>query len=148
MPTILYLETALESIKRSEKFFNDLFGSPDRYLAKVEEGLGDQHYYWIVTAVDDRGNKALGGSGLQGYCGIALLKGITVYVDVLQGGSPSIDQYIAKVGQLGGQVIIPKKEVPGMGSSAICTDPANTSFAIWETNSTITGPSILSMLCG
>ena len=125
-----------------------MFGSPNKYLAKFEEGLGDQHYYWVVTAVDDIGNKALGGSGLQGYCGIPLLRGISVYVDVLHNGVPSIDQCIARVGQLGGKVIIPKKEVPGMGSYALCTDTANTSFAIWETDSSVRGPTILSILCG
>jgi predicted enzyme related to lactoylglutathione lyase len=148
MPTLLYTETALESVERAEKFYDDLFGSPDRYVSKLNEGLGNQHYYWVVTAVDDRGNRALGGSGLQGYCGIALLKGITVYVDVLQNVVPSIDQYITRVGQLGGAVITPKRSVPGMGSYAICRDTANNSFAIWETDSTITGPSILDILCG
>jgi hypothetical protein len=50
-----------------------LFGSPNKWLGQLQEGLGNQHYYWVVTAVDDKGNKALGGFGLKRYCGVSML---------------------------------------------------------------------------
>jgi len=150
MPTIIYFETASDGIERSKKFYNELFGSPNKWLGQLQEGLGDQHYYWVVTAIDDKGSKTLGGSGLKGYCGIAMLRGISVYVDVLQGAAITMDQYIAKVEQLGGKVIFPKKELLGMGYYAICADTENNGFAIWQTDITVRGgpTSLLQAICG
>jgi predicted enzyme related to lactoylglutathione lyase len=46
----------------------------------------------------------------------------------------SIQEYSAKVEQLGGKVMVPKKPVPGMGYFAVCLDTENNSFGIWETD--------------
>jgi uncharacterized protein len=143
MPTLLYFENALEGIEKSKMFYDTLFASPNKYIAQLKEGLGDQHLYWVVTAVDEKGNKALGGSGLQGYCGISMLRGLAVYVDVWPGAVPSLDQYIAKVEQLGGKIIKPKDNVPGMGYYAICMDTGNNTFVIWQTNIDVKGGTAL-----
>jgi uncharacterized protein len=58
-------------------------------------------------------------------------QGITNFFDV-----KSIQEYSAKVEQLGGKVVIPKSPVPGMGYFAICTDTEDNGFAIWETDNT------------
>jgi predicted enzyme related to lactoylglutathione lyase len=58
-------------------------------------------------------------------------QGITNYINV-----KTVQEYSAKVEQLGGKVKIPKSPVPGMGYFAICTDTENNTFAIWETDET------------
>jgi predicted enzyme related to lactoylglutathione lyase len=45
------------------------------------------------------------------------LQGITNFFDV-----KSVQEYSAKVEQLGGKVISPKHPVPGMGYFAVCKD--------------------------
>jgi len=54
---------------------------------------------------------------------------ITNYVMV-----PSVTKGMAKVKKLGGKVCMAKTAVPGMGYFAVCLDPENNSFAIWERN--------------
>ena len=54
---------------------------------------------------------------------------ITVYIDV-----PSVDESMAKVKSLGGQVVFPKMAIPGMGYYAVCLNPENNAFGLWENN--------------
>jgi predicted enzyme related to lactoylglutathione lyase len=55
--------------------------------------------YWMVTTVDDKGNKALTGGMMKGQ--VAGQPGITKYFDV-----KSVQEYSAKVEQSGGKVIV------------------------------------------
>ena len=52
-----------------------------------------------------------------------------MYIDV-----PSVDEATAKVKSLGGQVVVPKMAIPGMGYFAVCLDPENNGFGLWENN--------------
>jgi uncharacterized protein len=52
-----------------------------------------------------------------------------VYIEV-----PSVDEYVGKVTSLGGQVVLPKTAIPGMGYFAVCLDPENNGFGLWEIN--------------
>ena len=45
---------------------------------------------------------------------------------------PSVDQFMAKVEKLGGKICMPKTAVPQMGYFAVCQDPENNMFALWE----------------
>jgi predicted enzyme related to lactoylglutathione lyase len=47
------------------------------------------------------------------------------YIDV-----KLVDEYVEKIG---GKAVVPKKAVPGMGTS-VCLDTENNAFAIWESN--------------
>ena len=44
----------------------------------------------------------------------------------------SVAQHAAKVQELGGQVVVPKSPVPGMGWFAHCMDTEGNIFALWE----------------
>ena len=39
-----------------------------------------------------------------------------------------------KVKKLGRQVVVPKTAIPGMGYFAVCLDPENNGFGLWEDN--------------
>ena len=67
-----------------------------------------QNDYWMITTTDDKGNEALRGGMMKRQS--PQQQGITNYFDV-----KSVQEYSAKVEQLGGKVIFPKRPVPGMG---------------------------------
>lgn len=83
--------------------------------------------YLMITTRDEKGNKALTGGMMIRQ--MPEQQGIMNYIDV-----KSVDDYSAKVTQLGGQVKMSKTAVPGLGYFAICTDTENNAFAIWETD--------------
>lgn len=125
MPTLVHFEIPSDDIDRSKKFYNELFGWTIEKLR--EESLPEGMQYFIISTVDDKGNKAVSGGMMKRQN--PQQQGITNYIDV-----KSVDEYSTKVEQLGGKVMIPKKPVPGMGYFAICSDTENNSFGIWETD--------------
>jgi len=44
----------------------------------------------------------------------------------------SVDEYIKKINVLGGKVLVPRMEVPGIGWWALALDPEGNQFAIWQ----------------
>jgi hypothetical protein len=80
--------------------------------------------YWMITTTNEKGEKAIDGGMMKRQ---NPQQPITVYIDV-----PSVDEYTAKVENLGGKVVLPKTAVPGVGYFAVCLDTENNCFAIWE----------------
>jgi uncharacterized protein len=124
MPTIVHFEIPSDDIERSRKFYNELFGW------KIEKwsGLSEGMEYWLISTVDDKGDKAVGGGMMKRQS--PQQQGIN-YFDV-----KSVQEYSAKVEQLGGKVIMPKSPVPGMGYMAGCKDSENNGFGIFELDET------------
>ena len=56
-------------------------------------------------------------------------QGITNYI-----GVASVDESVVKVEKLGGKICMAKTAVPEMAYFAICQDPENNVFALWERN--------------
>lgn len=114
-------------------FYNNLFGwKIEKYSgtndSQLTSAATDQPIdYWIVSTVDDKGNKALGGGLMKRQMPE---QHITNYINV-----GSVDDYSSKVKDLGGKVLSPKHAVPGMGYFVLCQDTENNNFAIWETDS-------------
>jgi predicted enzyme related to lactoylglutathione lyase len=125
MPTIVHFEIPSDDIQRSKKFYNELFGWNIEKWAGLSEGME----YWLISTVDDKGNKALGGGMMKRQSPQQL--GITNYFDV-----KSVQESSAKVEQLGGKVIMPKSPVPGMGYMAVCKDSESNGFGIFEADQT------------
>jgi uncharacterized protein len=124
MPTIVHFDIPSDNVERSKKFYSDLFGwKMDKWSDSSEE-----MEYWLISTVDDKGNKAIGG-------GIGKRQSpqqqITNFIDV-----KSVDEYSSEVEKLGGKVISPKMPVPGMGWMAICLDTENNGFGIYEADPT------------
>ena len=91
------------------------------------EALPEGHEYLIISTTDDKGNKSIGGGMMKRQN--SQQQGMTNYIDV-----KSVQEYSAKVEQLGGKVMVPKKPVTGMGYFAVCLDTENNSFGMWETD--------------
>ena len=126
MPTIVHFEIPSDNVEKTRKFYSELFGWNIEKWAGAEMPEGME--YWTVTTTDDKGNKAIGGGLMKRQN--PQQQGITNYIDV-----KSVDEYAAKVGGLGGKVVVPKTPVKGMGYFAVCLDTENNTFGIWETNS-------------
>ena len=94
MPTIVHFDIPSDNIERSKKFYSDLFGwKMDKW-----SGSSESMEYWLISTVDDKGNKA-GGIGKRQ----SPQQQITNFIDV-----ESVDEYSSKVERLGGKVISPK----------------------------------------
>ena len=80
MPTILHFEIPSDDIERSRNFYNELFGwNIEKWtgsLPATVEGMG----YWLLSTVDDKGNKGLGGG--MGKRQSPQQQGITNFFDV------------------------------------------------------------------
>ena len=120
MPQVVHFEIPADDVERAKKFYGEIFGW------KIEKYSGPffMDYWMIATAAE--GEKALEGGMMQRQ---HPQQAITIYIDV-----PSVDEYVAKVTNLGGQVVFPKMAVPGMGYLAVCLDPENNQFGLWEDN--------------
>ena len=120
--TIVHFEIPADDVEKLRKFYTELFGW------KIERMPGPMEYYNIETVpVDEDGN--LVRPGVNG----GMMKRETPdqkpvnYIAV-----ESVDEYCKKIKELGGKVITPKQEVPGIGWWALALDPEGNLFAIFE----------------
>ena len=115
---IVWFEIPADDVGRAKSFYNSLFGW------RIEKMPGSMEYWHLDTGGED----ASPDGGLMKRQA-PQQQGITNYISV-----PSVDQFAAKVQKLGGKVCMPKMAVPQMGYFAICQDPENNTFALWEKN--------------
>ena len=118
MSSIVWFEIPADDIERAKSFYGELFGW------KIERLPGLTEYWHIDTG----GSDDTPDGGLLKRQN-AQHQDITNYV-----GVKSIDESAAKVAQLGGKICTPKTAVPQMGYFAVCQDPENNTFALWERN--------------
>lgn len=94
MSTIVHFDVPVDDIKRAKNFYEKLFNW------KIEKMPGPMEYYGITTT-DEKGKIAIdGGMGIRGQPE----QNIINYI-----GVPSIDEYIKKIEELGGKIIMKKK---------------------------------------
>lgn len=117
MPTIVHFDLPADDLERAKKFYENLF---DWKFNKVPMPTP----FYLIETKDHEGNQ-----GVRGGMGKRMLPGQTIsnYIDV-----PSVDEYLAKVKKLGGNIIMPKTAVSGWGYQAICVDTENNKFGLWE----------------
>jgi predicted enzyme related to lactoylglutathione lyase len=117
MPTIVHFDIATDDPTRARTFYESLFGW------KMVSPPGYQDYYLVETE-DVDGKKGVGGGlGKRGDPS----QRITVYI-----GVDSVDTYLERVKELGGQAMTPKMTVPGFGYLATCTDTEGNAFGLWQ----------------
>jgi predicted enzyme related to lactoylglutathione lyase len=116
--SIVWFEIPADDVERAKSFYGELFGW------KIERFPGPMEYWHIDTGgSDDTPDGGLlkrqnpGQQGITNYIGVA-----------------SVDESAVKVEKLGGKICMAKTAVPEMGYFAICQDPENNVFALWERN--------------
>jgi predicted enzyme related to lactoylglutathione lyase len=119
MPNIVHFEIPADDVERARKFYGELFGW------KIEKFTGPSPVdYWSVTTGREEGQMGIDGGMMPRQ---DPRQQTIVYIDV-----PSVDECLKKVVSLGGQMCVPKTAIPGMGYFAVCMDPENNGFGLWE----------------
>ena len=120
--TIVHFEIPADDVERLRKFYTELFGW------KIERMPGPMEYYNIGTVpVDEHGNLVR-----PGVNGGMMKKETPDQRPVNYIAVESVDEYSKKIEGLGGKVITPKQEVPGIGWWALALDPEGNQFAIFQ----------------
>jgi len=108
---LCHFEIPVDDVARAKRFYQDLFGWQ---INEAGEG-----YHLIET-----GENEVGGGMMKR---VVPQQQPTLYFQV-----ESADDYIPKIQQLGGTIIVPKTPVPSMGYFAQALDTEGNVFAIWQ----------------
>ena len=121
--TIVHFEIPAENVEKLKKFYGELFGW------KIEKMPGGMDYWGILTVpVDEKGMPMH-----PGVNGGMMKRTRPEHKPVNYISVESVDEYSKKVVQLGGQIIVPKMEIPGMGWWALALDPDGNQIGLFET---------------
>ncbi|OSY17394.1 hypothetical protein BTJ48_01205 [Bacillus mycoides] len=119
MSRVLRFELQVPNPEEAIQFYTNSFGW------KFEKMPGPHDYWFIITGESDK-------PGIDG----GLMKspdGATRTTNSIE--VPSVDEYINKVIENGGQVVVPKTAIPNMGYFAYCIDNQGLLFGVCEENS-------------
>jgi len=116
-----HIEIPADEPSRAKSFYGELFG-----WKFADEIPGFEGYHMFSTPVGDAGM-----AGAIGKRGEMAPEKVRAYVHV-----DSIDDSLSKVTALGGTIVDPKAEVPGMGWYAVFADTEGNELALWENPST------------
>ncbi|MGD2178582.1 MAG: VOC family protein [Anaerolineae bacterium] len=114
--TIVHFEIPADDVARAKAFYGGLFG----WEFSAPPGFPD---YWTFDTGDP---EADAGGGLMAREAPEQV-GLVSYF-----GVESVDDAVARVEELGGQVVMPKQAVPGMGWLAHFLDTEGNLFAVWQ----------------
>lgn len=121
--TIIHFEIPAENVERLRKFYSTLFGW------KIERSPGPVDYWLVETVpVDEKGKTVR-----MGVNGGMMKKQNSEHKPVNYIAVESVDEYSKRIEKLGGKIVVPKMQVPGVGWWALAIDPDGTQFAILET---------------
>jgi hypothetical protein len=125
--TIVHFEIPADDVEKLRRFYSELFGW------KIGRTSGPMDYWMIETVpVDEKGMPLR--SGVNGGM---MKRQNPDHKPVNYIAVESADDYIKKIKELGGRIIVPKMEVPGIGWWALALDPEGNQFAILESMQTI-----------
>jgi hypothetical protein len=115
MPRVIHFEIPADEPDRAARFYSHVFGW------KFDQWPGPQDY-WLITT----------GKGQPGIDGGMLRRphpgaGTVNTVDVT-----SVDETVAQVQAAGGNVVLPKMAVPGVGYLAYCQDTEGNTFGAMQ----------------
>jgi hypothetical protein len=120
--TIVHFEIPADDVEKLRKFYSILFGW------KIELMPGQVEYYGIYTVPMDEKGMPL----RPGVNGGLMKKQNPEHKAVNYINVESVDEYMKKIESLGGRIVVPKMEVPGIGWWALAVDPEGNQFAILQ----------------
>jgi hypothetical protein len=120
---VVHFEVPVDDLERAQSFYREAFGW--RLTAMPEMA------YTIVTtaAVDEQGRPTEPGAINGGI----LIRQAPVTSPVIVINVDDVDSALARVRDLGGNVLQPKTAVGDMGYSAYFTDPEGNVTGLWQT---------------
>ena len=120
--TIIHFEIPASDVEKVKKFYVDLFGW------KIEKTPNMEYYMVETIPMDEKGNLLRPGVNGGLYKRDSPQQQALNYINV-----ESVEEYSKKVADLGGQIVVKKTEIPGMGWFAIAVDPEGNVFGLFET---------------
>jgi predicted enzyme related to lactoylglutathione lyase len=121
MPRVVHFEIHAADPERAVRFYRDVLG----WDFKKWEGPQD---YWLVTTGPQE-QPGING-GLLRRMGPASGEAVLAYVCTVD--VPSVDEYTGRATKAGGQVVLPKMPVPGVGWLAYCKDTEGNIFGMMQ----------------
>ncbi len=116
MPKVVHFEIHVDQPERALNFYETVFGW------RASKWEGPQDYWLLVTGPD-------GEPGINGGLMKRMHPEGSTYNSI---EVPSVDQFAAKVIEFGGQIVLPKMAIPGVGYLAYCKDTEGNIFGITE----------------
>jgi predicted enzyme related to lactoylglutathione lyase len=118
MSRVVHFEISVDDVERAIEFYTEVFGwSVQKWEGPVE--------YWLVTT---------GPSEEPGIDGGIVKRTNPSATTVNTVDVASVDEFIAKIEQSGGKVVVPKTVVPGVGYLAYCQDPDGNTFGLMQSD--------------
>ena len=122
MPRVVHFEVYADDVDRASKFYGDVFGWS---VTKLE--LEGGAVYWLIDT-GEAPAEGINGGMMPRPSSEAVT---TVILDVA-----SVDEYVDRITAGGGDVIVPKFAVPGVGYAAYFKDTEGNPFGIFEDDNT------------
>ena len=115
MSRVIHFEVLAEDPERATAFYSNVFGW------EINKWDGPEDYWLVTTGAEDT-------PGINGA--IAHSRGEAVAVNTIE--VASIDEFAEKVMANGGQVVIPKMSIPGVGYQVYCKDTEGIVFGLHQ----------------
>ena len=120
--TVIHFEIPADDVKKLSNFYAKLFGW------KIIKMPGPTEYWGIQTVPVDKKGMLL----RNGVNGGIMKRRNPEHKPVNYIAVESVDEYVKKIEELGGIVVVPKMEVPTVGWWALALDPDGNQFAIMQ----------------
>jgi uncharacterized protein len=114
MLRIVHFDIPSDDPERAQKFYHDVFGWEfNKWDGPME--------YWMIKTGDDKQPGINGGLARRMPGQIGMTNTLEV---------PSLDEYTSNITSKGGQVLIPRMPIPGVGYFATCMDTEGNIFGM------------------
>lgn len=117
MPRVIHFEVSADDPERASQFYSGVFG----WDIQKWDGPSTKEYWLVSTGAEEQ-------PGIDG--GLFKREGSVNYVNTID--VPSVDDYIARITEHGGSVVVPKTTIPGVGYLVYCQDTENNVFGIMQ----------------
>jgi predicted enzyme related to lactoylglutathione lyase len=124
MANIAYFEIPADNVGRAKKFYHELLGwtiGPTK-TPMDPSMLATVQYQDITTGKTQEGTLSTGGMYKRQMAGA-----IMSYVIV-----EDIDKVLTKAVLLGGNIVVPKMEIPSFGEAAVIRDTEGNTIGFWK----------------
>jgi uncharacterized protein len=112
---VVHFEIPCDNPEKTMNFFKDVFGWTFQQFGTED--------YWITMTGDEKSPGINGGLMKRQHPGQPLVNSIEV---------ASVDEYVRKIEQAGGKIVVPKMPIPSVGWLAYFTDPDGNIHGVYQ----------------
>jgi len=116
MNKVVHFEIPADDIARAKVFYGEIFGWDLEDVPDIA--------YTVAKTNENNDPGAINGGIVKRN---DIVKRPVLYISV-----PDVDEYLRKVEEGGGEIVFPKKDVPGMGAYAQVADSEGNIIGLWE----------------